>query len=49
MQWPSSLMATTPAFFKGTDRSQFLAGDPLGDGAGDEHIHDSLIGSRGRG
>ena len=42
MQWPSSVMATTPARFKSADGREFLAGDVLGDGAGDENIHDAF-------
>jgi len=36
-QWPSSVMAMTPAFFK-PRWGEFLAGDALGDGAGDEDV-----------
>jgi len=38
-QWPSSVMATTPARFKGPDWRQLLPGDAFRDRAGDEHVH----------
>ena len=41
-QWPSSVMATTPGAFQAADGRELLAGDVLGDGAGDKDIHDAF-------
>ena len=37
-------MATTPARFKRADGREFLARDVFGDGAGDEDVHDAVLG-----